>query len=247
MSRFALGVPQLCENIDSNRLALRHLTREAAAQGAELILFPEAAPTMLANDDDPTRDLPLGEPIPDGATVRLLQKEAQHGHLWIGFGLLEREMDHLYDSAILLNPQGEIVLHYRRITPGWHGRRADPQIYREGTTLPCAETPWGRALFLICGDLFDKALIQRAAALQPDLLLYPFARSFEEGADVQQTWAEERRFYAKAAATVGALALMSNYYGCDGTFGGAMVVAPDGRILAERAPGRPGLLLWTTP
>ncbi len=244
MTRFALGVPELCEDVAHNREALRRLTREAAEQGAALVLFPEAAATMLANEDDPARDLPLGEPIPGGKTLRMLAEEARRGRLWIGVGLLERAGEALYDSAVLIDAHGQIALHYRRITPGWHGRRADPHIYREGDALPFAETPWGRALFLICGDLFDETLTRRAAALKPDLLLYPFARNFPPSVEVAAGWTEERPAYAEAAASVGALTLMSNYLGCDEAFGGAMVVSPTGEVLAELPPGRAGLLLF---
>ncbi len=247
MTRFALGVPELCEDVTRNREALRRLTREAAEQGAALVLFPEAAATMLANEDDPAHDLPLGEPIPGGETLRMLAEEARRGHLWVGVGLFERAGGALYDSAVLLDAEGKIALHYRRITPGWHGRRADPRIYREGDALPVAGTPWGRAAFLICGDLFDEALTRRAAALKPDLLLYPLARAFPPGVELAVGWAKERPAYAEAAASVGALTLMSNYLGCDETFGGAMVVSPTGDILAELPPGRAGLLLFDLP
>ncbi len=244
MTRFALGVPELCEDVARNREALRRLAHEAAEQGAALVLFPEAAATMLSNDDNPAHDLPLGEPIPDGETLRMLAEEARRGHLWIGVGLLERAGEALYDSAVLLNAEGEIALHYRRITPGWHGRRADPRIYREGNALPVSETPWGRTAFLICGDLFEPTLAQQARNLSLDLLLYPFARSFAEGIDPMPAWEEERHLYAEAAASVGALTLMSNYLGCDDCFGGAMVISPRGAILAEYPPLHPGLLFY---
>ncbi len=244
MARFALAVPELCGDVIRNRKVLRQMTQEAADAGASLVLFPEATVTMLANVDDPARDLPLGEPIPEGETLRMLAVEARRGRLWIGLGLFEREAESLYDSAVLLNAEGELVLHYRRITPGWHSRRADPRIYREGASLPTAFTPWGKAAFLICGDLFDEALTRRAAALDLNLLLYPFARAFPSDVEVATEWEMERLAYAKAAASVGALSLMSNYLGCDETFGGAMVVSAEGEILAELPPGQSGLLLY---
>ncbi len=241
-----------CVRSSSNLQNVMAMASVAARAGAELILFPEAALTGLKNNDDPEHDLPLGQPIPGPATEALVEIATAYG-VWIALGLLEQEGDHLYDSAVLVTPEGEIGLKYRRNHPGWHGRQADPQIYREGTEIPVAKTPLGSIAFLICGDIFDDEIVARVRALKPDWLLFPFARGFEACASAQKQWdAETRAEYVERASATGATTLMVNYLageGLDGdtSFGGAMVVGSDGEVLAEYPLERQGLIYVDLP
>jgi N-carbamoylputrescine amidase len=222
--------------------------REAADAGADLVLFPEAAPTGLINNDVPAHDLPLGQPIPGPATERLAAL-ARERALCLATGLLEREGQCLYDSAVLLGPDGAIHLHYRRIQPQWHGRDADPAVYRQGEAIAVAATPLGRLAVLLCGDLFDDAIVARVRDAQPDVLLFPFARGFGDGSFDQGRWdREEEPAYAARAALAGCTTLMVNLLedpelGECPSFGGAMVVSATGQVLARRPLGQPGILL----
>jgi len=228
----------------ANLAGILEMAAAAVGQGAEMVLFPEAALTGLINDDDPELDLPLGEEIP-GPLVNLLSSAANQNGIWLGIGLLERDGERLYDSAVLLDPQGRIALKYRRISPGWHGTKADPRVYCHGNELPFAETPFGRLSFLICGDLFDDEIAQGARGLKPDLVLVPFARNFEDGSWDAGRWErEERGAYAERAKVIGSYVAMVNYLSeIDGAFGGAMIVSPKGDILCELSPGVSGILV----
>jgi N-carbamoylputrescine amidase len=224
------------------------LADEAADAGADLILFPEAAATGLANNDDPQHDLPLAEPVPGPITARLAAM-ARRARAYLAAGILERHGPRLYDSAVLLDPRGRLALHYRRIQPQWHGRGADPRVYRQGRDVASAATPLGTLSILICGDLFDDAIVARVRALAPDALLFPFARNFSDGSFDQAKWdREEEAAYAARATAAGCTTLMANVLE-DPTltgwpsFGGAMAVSPDGEVLARWPLGRPGVLL----
>lgn len=243
----ALVINRLGADVDSNLAAMEDSANEAADSNAHLVLFSEAAPTGLLISDDPARDLALGEPIPGPVTRRLASVARLRG-IYIATGILERERDCLYDAAVLLGPDGEIVLRYRRIHPGWHGVRADLRTYREGNELHAASTQLGSMLFLICGDLFDDAIVARAAALAPDYLLFPFARNFPDGSLDQARWnREEEAAYASRAAAIGCTALTVNALGDADTdeypgFGGALVVSCDGEVVARWPLGKPGIL-----
>jgi N-carbamoylputrescine amidase len=245
--RIALVVLPLTADVAANQATMARYAHAAADSGADLVLFPEAALTGLVNNDDPAHDLPLGQPIP-GAATEALAGLARERALWLASGLLEREGEQLYDSAVLLSPRGEIGLHYRRIDPGWHGPHADPAVYRQGMDLPVAETPLGRCALLLCGDLFRPDLVARARALAPDLLLFPVARSFEDGSHSQERWdAEVEPEYGGQVRRVGVTTLLANYLdqglADDHSFGGAAAFAGDGTVLAKWPVGREGMLL----
>ena len=174
---------------------------------------------------------------------------ARLNSLWIGFGLFERDGDCLYDSAVLIAPDGSVALRYRRNQPQWHGIGADSAVYRQGTSIEVARTPIGNVGFLICGDLFDDALVPRFRALRPDLLLFPFARCFSDGSADQARWdTEEMPEYVRQVVSVGVPALMTNYIGAPDieeclSFGGAFAVSADGEVVASLPLGVEGALL----
>jgi predicted amidohydrolase len=220
---------------------------EAAGNAAALAVFPEAAVTGLVNNDDPAHDLALGDTVAGRATEALsAAAEAEGCH--IAFGLLEREGRRLYDSAVLVGPDGHIALHYRRIQPQWHGRKADPEVYCQGSRTAAAATALGAVAFLVCGDLFDDTIVGRVASLTPDYVLVPFARNFSNGSLDQEPWdREEEPAYVERARMTGATVLMVNSLERAGlsewpSFGGALAVARSGEVLARFPLGQRGTL-----
>ncbi len=252
MVTFALAVPRIVSDTRHNLETILRMVQAAADAGADLVLFAEAALTGLINNDDPAHDIPLAQPIPGPAT-EAFAAAARARHLWLGVGLLEREGSRLYDTAVLFSPAGDIVLKYRRISPGWHGRQADPLIYGHGVDIPTVQTPWGKVAFLLCGDLFAAELVQRVRTLGVDWVLLPFARAFDDGIMDQARWdREEMEAYCRQVRAIGVTTLLVNYLAGDdleedSTCGGAWVISADGEVLARYPLGQEGLLSVTLP
>ena len=240
--RVALAVNQITGDIEGNKKDILEMVGLSVDNRTELILFPEAAVTGLINNDDPKHDLRLGLPIPGEFTNSLCQL-ADRCNIHIGIGLLERENGKLFDSAVLISPEKGVILKYRRITKGWHGKKADTSVYGHGDEIGLIRTEIGSFSFLICGDLFCDELGQDVRRLRPDYLLLPFARSFEEGVINQDRWHKEEKFvYAKRVESAGVTTLMVNSLGIDGSFGGAMIVDPSGEIRFELDVGKDDIL-----
>jgi len=70
--KIALAVTQIDSHIDANVRQIKRSVAEVAANGVDLVLFPESAVTGLINNDDPQHDLPLGQPI--GLTRRQFEE-----------------------------------------------------------------------------------------------------------------------------------------------------------------------------
>jgi predicted amidohydrolase len=247
----ALAVHRVVADPLTNLQAIVDLSERAAAGGANLVVFSETAITGFIGTDDPAHDRALAQPVPGPATARLSAVAVSHA-LWLAFGLYERRLatgqDRLYDAAVLLGPDGAIHLHYRRLTPQWHWPAADPAIYRQGRDLPVAATPFGRCAFLLCGDLFDAAVLDRLRRRRADLLLVPFARRFDSEVADATEWAQVEQFqYARQVACAGVTTLLVNYLAdspaTGGCFGGALAVGRDGAIAASLPPGQEGLLV----
>lgn len=251
--RAALVVNPVTSDIQGNVETALALVREAAGKGANLVLLGEMALTGMLNNDDPRHDLPLGESIPGPLTSRLSEAARELG-IWLGCGLLERDGTRLYDTALLWSPAGTVRLKYRRVQPHWHGRRADPAIYCQGTELCRVETGFGALAFLICGDLWDDELRARMRALQPDWVLYLFARCFPDGSRDQARWeCEELPEYARRVADIGVPLLATSYVSTEGSseeadaHGGAMVFDRTGAVVAQHPLDTPGILYWRAP
>jgi predicted amidohydrolase len=77
---------------------------EAAAGGAQLVIFPECALTgyCFENKEDAFE---LAVPLPGPTTMALAQRCSQLG-VWAIVGLLERDSDRLFNACALVGPDG---------------------------------------------------------------------------------------------------------------------------------------------
>lgn len=231
---------------------MRGWVEDAATAGAEMVMFSEAALTGLVATGDPTSDRGLGEAVPATAT-EMLSAAARRWRIYVGFGLYERAGSALFDSAVLLRPDGNIALHYRRIDTRWHDQRADAAVYREGTEVPVATTPLGRVAVIICGDLFNDHVCALLPELNPDVVVVPMARGFDEDAPDEAAWAtSEVEAYAERAAHLGLAMLLVNHLGpaalAGPSVGGAMAFSPRGELVGRlpiRTEGALAVDLWT--
>jgi len=248
--RFALVVNPVTRDWKANLSSTIQLIHEAASNDSNLVLLGEMAVTGMVNNDDPCHDLPFGEIIP-GPITDQLSITASSLSIWLAFGLLELDGGLLYDTALLLSPNGEVRLKYRRVNPQWHGVHADPAIYRQGTELQKVDTDFGSVLFLICGDLYDESLRSQANDLRPDWILHPHARSFYDRSQDQDKWTrKELPDYQRLVRSIGAPMLATSYLCVDAfseeadTYGGAMVLDRDGRLVAAHPLGQAGILYF---
>jgi predicted amidohydrolase len=242
----ALVVNPVGPDVAANLASILALVEQACDAGAMLIVLPEAALTGLINNDEPDHDLPLGQMVPGPATDEFGRVCRRRG-VWLGFGLLERDGRHLYDTAVLIGPDGAIWLKYRRIQQQWHGQGAYPAVYAQGVEVPVVATSLGNIAFLICGDLFDDGIVAQARQTRADWLLFPFARCFPERTIDQARWdRDEMPAYCERVAMTGCTTLMANYLSgpeLDACFGGAAVVGHDGALIVQYPLGVSGMLI----
>lgn len=131
-------------------------TLEAAAEGSDLILFPEMCLTgyeLFVNENVSREEkLNLSETI-CGPSVTIMERLAIEQSKYIVFGMPERDLydpDKLYNTAIILGPEG-YVGSYRKIHPWgrentWCQKGSSPYIFN---------TPWGPFSIGICYDNYQ--------------------------------------------------------------------------------------------
>lgn len=245
----ALISNRVTDDFETNQRRILKLSRKAADMGAEIVIFPEAAATGLANNGDPRHDLAIAEPVPGQRNLAWRQFAQDRGVYFVA-GLLERDGTRIYDSGVLFNPQGELILHYRRNHPGWHYPEDNPTIYCLGAEIPVVETEFGKVGMLICGDLWDDEILERLVVQKPDYLLYPFLRSLVKVEDVRTAWEEELEAYRRRWKKTGAVVFAVNLYegkDPDASIGGAWFVDRSGKITASLPIFKEGILFAELP
>jgi N-carbamoylputrescine amidase len=221
---------------DHNLQRSLHFIRQATTEGADLIVLPE-----LANSgcDLGSRDLALGlaEDICGGPTVEAWRKEAESSGICAVGGLLEREGDTLYNSAVLLGP--EAFGRYRK-THLWNKEKL---LYEPGRELPVFDTPLGRIGLLVCYDAWFPEAARSLAVKGAQILCVPSNAPDDWVPETQRRGdltmldvhciaaANANRFFVAAANRVG-----------DGYLGRSCVVDVTGGVLALAGATEEGLI-----
>ena len=231
---------------EGNFTRIERALQQSQERGAQIACFPETALLGWVNPEAHERACTI--PGPD--TDRLARMAQRYG-LYLCAGLAEREAAQLYDSAVLIDPQGRILLKHRKINI--LTELMDPP-YTPGQDIQAATTPLGTIGLLICADSFQEALCRRLRDLQPDWVLIPYGWAAPEGdwpqhgENLQQVVQQAARW--TGAAVVGTDAVGGITHGpWQGKVYGGQSVAVDaqGRVIAVARDRQPDLVVVSLP
>ncbi len=212
-----LGVPE------DNIAMMADMIREIASkQHVDLIVFPELITTGAELG---LRFTEVAQRVP-GSTVNLIAKRANEYGVYVAWGMATKEKVEsvLYNSAILVGPEGELVDVYHKV----HLRGEERMAFREGFKLPVIETEIGTLGIMIGYDLAFPE-VARSLTMEGAEVLCVLANWEASGLDEWRTYMRARA-YENAVFVAGA-----NRIGEDVTmtFGGeSMIVGPRGEIHA---------------
>jgi len=214
-----------------NLARIENAIEEAKRADADLVCLPEMALLGWVNPDAHQR----AHPIP-GEDSQVLCKLAGEHKIHVSIGLAEKAADRLYDSALLISDEGQILLKHRKIN--LLAELMTPP-YTPGKTVRIAETRLGRIGLLICADTHEAEILARMAELEPKLVLVPYGYAAREEAWPGHGKSLEQ-VVANTAKTTGAPVIGTNLIGqiSQGpwrgmTYGGHSVAADKtGRVLA---------------
>lgn len=135
---------------------------EAAGKGAKLVVFPETfvpwypyfsfvLPPMLSGREH-VRLYENAPSVPGPETEAVSQMARRHG-IVVVLGLNERDHGSLYNTQLVFDADGAIVLKRRKITPTFHERMIWGQ--GDGSGLAVAPTAVGRIGALACWEHYN--------------------------------------------------------------------------------------------
>jgi len=191
------------------------LIAQAARAGARLTVLPELCNTGYVFE---TREeaLTLSEEVPNGPTCDAWMAAARTHSMFIVAGITEREGGHLYNSAVLIGPEGHIGTYRKN-----HLWGKENVIFQPGNLgVPVFDIGVGRVACAICYDIWFPEIFRLAALQGADMLCVP------------TNW-------VPMPAQPGNLPMMANILAMGGAHANSMFVAAADRIGVER--GQPFL------
>ena len=160
--------------------------REAASQGADIVVFPEGALqgpcscSACADAGGPCpHHLAMAETVPGPSSTAIASLAAEHD-LYVVFGLPERDQDdpgRLYNAAAVVGPEG-ILGTYRKVHLGTLPWVTEGITYTPGTSLPVFPTRFGLVGVQICYDFWFNPELTRLLALKGARLILNPVGSF---------------------------------------------------------------------
>jgi predicted amidohydrolase len=130
-----------------NQEKVIELVDKAFGEGAQLVVAPEMANTgyIFESKEEAAQ---YAEAVPEGPMVQALAKTASDKNGYVVSGLMEKDGDKLYNTAVLVGPEGYIG-KYRK-THLWD---IDKTFYEPGDIgFPVFDLPFGRIGICICYD-----------------------------------------------------------------------------------------------
>lgn len=218
--------------------------RQAAAEGAKLVVLPELHNSeYFCRTEDPAL-FDLAETIP-GPTTEILSAVAKECSVVIIASLFERRAPGLFhNTAVVIDRDGSIAGRYRKMhIPD------DPDYYEKFYFTPGdlgftpIDTSVGRLGVLVCWDQWYPEAARLMALAGAQLLIYPSAIGWDasdsesEQSKQHLAWQTVQRGHAVANHLP---VLTTNRVGVEGTpdsqiqfWGASFAVGPQGELLAE--------------
>jgi len=126
------------------------MIRQAAGSGCDVVVLPECLDLAWTWPEART----LAQPIP-GERSAQLAAAAKRNRIWVVAGLTERDGDKVFNSAVLVSSDGELMSKHRKINE----LAIAHHLYEVGERLAAVPSPFGLLGVTICADNFPESLV----------------------------------------------------------------------------------------
>ncbi len=159
-------------SVAENLTRAAEMIAKAADAGCDLVVLPECLDVGWTWPE--ARQ--LASTIP-GERSDYLATAAKHHGIWVVAGLTERETEQVFNSAVLISSNGELVAKHRKINE----LSIAHSLYDVGDRLTAVPTPFGLLGITICADNFPESLVfaHALARMGVQILLSPSAWAVE--------------------------------------------------------------------
>lgn len=213
----------------------------ASEQGADVVVLPEAL--TLGWTHPSARS--LADEIPAGESCERFREAARRHRIFVCAGLVERAGERLFNSAVLLNDDGELLLLHRKI----HELDFARELYGCGDRLGVAETRLGRLGVMICADGFapGQSISRALSQMGAHVILSPCSWAVPADHDnvrepYGQLWLDNycpvaRDFGLSIVGVSNVGPITAGPWAGRKCIGNSLAIGPDGRELARNPYG----------
>jgi len=201
MTQFTIALVQMTVeggNKSGNLSHASELVQKAAAE-ADLVVLPEAMDLGWTHPSARTE----ASSIPDGDTCLLLRTLARENGITLCSGLVERDGEKVFNSAVIINRHGKVLLVHRKLNELEIGH----EYYDQGDRLGVCHTELGTFGLMICADGFakDHVISRSLGYMGAEFILSPSSWAVDEDHDNERepygdTW---RQCYIPVAKEFG--------------------------------------------
>lgn len=231
----SIGVAAVTLTVDLdpavNRAKMATFIDKIASEKPEtrIILFGETSLGHYYRPDDPEGyQRSVSETVP-GTTTALIAAKALERGLYVSFGLCESQGDLLYNSQVLIGPDGAIrAVHRKANLTDWD--IADG--FTPGNEVAFDDIDGIKVATLICYDSMSATLLRQVASGGAKLVLLPMADLDDENFIKYQPTAQQ----------TGAWVVGANRFGAEDGYsymGHSFIAAPNG-ALRDKIAGKEG-------
>lgn len=176
MAQMLVEGGKLQENLERAKLRIN----EAAKNGADIILLPEAMDLGWTHSSAKTK----ASSIPGGRAFKVLSEEARKNNIYVCAGIIEKDRGKTYNSAVLIDRKGKLLLKHRKINE----LDIAHNLYDQGDRINVCKTEFGTIGVLICADASakDYVLTRSMGYLGADLILLPSSWAVKPDHDNQK-------------------------------------------------------------
>ena len=228
MPEFTVAVAQtapILGDIAANLTRMAAMTEQICReQHPDLIVFPELATTGVENG---TGFNHMAERLPGGHQFNILARKAADHQVHIVFGMPTKEKIEttLYNSAVIIGPDGNLIGEYRKV----HLLGEEKLSFRPGYRFLVFDTILGVLGVMIGHDLIFPEAARALTLLGAEIICLPAA--FE---NVNRR--EWNAYSVARAAENGIFLLAANRVGEEPSrsfFGESAIIAPNGAVLSR--------------
>ncbi len=206
----------------------------AAISGADIVVLPECPFVGWLSE----KMIKLSEEVPGPISSILSQKARKHS-IFIASGLTEKENGRIFNSALLFDDNGQLVLKYQKINV-FAKYYLDLDIYNVGTNLSAADIKYGRIAITICSDSWVPYITQSLSRMGVKLILSPndWAAPPDE---IEKSISSIKNHYKERTVKNDVYLIGANSVGkiTEGIwkgrviYGNSLIYAPGGKCIAE--------------
>lgn len=204
--RVTVAATQMASGADreTNIANAERLIREAAKQGANVILIQELFESPYFCKDHLAKHFELALPIAENPAVRRLSKVAAELSVALPLSVFERAENAYFNTLVMVDADGRTLGIYRKShipeSPGYH----EKFYFSPGDTgFRVWPTRYGRLGVAVCWDQWFPESARAMALQGAEILLYPTAIGSEpQDPSLDSRWHWQRTMQGHAAANV---------------------------------------------